>query len=353
MHYHRRNRAHAPFVTRVAAILLPLLVVTSAAVALAGSHDPPFVRSDYPPTQVVDETYALKDGGMLRIDVDDVDVYIREAEGKTSHVGVFVAGPDADRAVEFFEDQLDFAAEMNGNELTISSRGPEHGSASFWQAYRRVQVWMIVSIPSRCNGDITTNDGDLRIDHLDGEITIRTDDGDVDVRSLTGSMIDIRSEDGDISAGTLDATDVEINTSDGDVAAQRIKGTQVSVSSSDGDITVENIEGEDITMRTSDGDVEVKASGKDLKIDCRDGDMQVTLLDAMTVDLVARDGDIDIVVPQSLHLDLELRGDDVRVRGGNLTKGNITNRGVVGSLNDGGPLVRAKTNDGSIALRLR
>ncbi len=71
----------------------------------------------------------------------------------------------------------------------------------------------------------------------------------------------------------------------------------------------------------------------------------------MVLDLKSRNGDIDI--PQALHVDIELRGDNVSVRGGPLNKGNISRRGVQGSLNDGGPLVRAKSNDGRIVLRLQ
>jgi hypothetical protein len=81
------------------------------------------------------------------------------------------------------------------------------------------------------------------------------------------------------------------------------------------------------------------------------GDIHITLLDAMALDLKSRDG--DIVIPQALHVDIELRGDNVSVRGGPLNKGNISRGGVQGSLNDGGPLVRAKSNDGRIVLRLQ
>ena len=120
-----------------------------------------------------------------------------------------------------------------------------------------------------------------------------------------------------------------------------------------GDIAVEHIEGDDIKLRSSDGDIDAAVSGGDLRADCSDGDMQVRLLKAMSVDLKSKDGDIDIIVPDSFSLDVELKGEDVTVRGGNLTKGNVSRRGVVGSLNGGGPLVRAKSNDGTIALRLR
>jgi hypothetical protein len=334
------------------AVILTLFAMLCAVAAAAGTQGPSFIRTDHPSKTVFDQQFSLKEGGVLRVDVDDMDVYVKETNGQ-SRVEVFVAGPDLDRAVQFFEDELGFEAEKNGNDLSLTSVGPRYGSRGFWQRYRNVQCWMIVSVPARFNADIVTNDGDLRIDRLSGDIQIRTDDGDIDVRELTGPTIDIRTSDGDVTGGVLDSKEIDINTSDGDVAADHVKGGRVSVTSSDGNLTIEKVEGEDVSMRSSDGDIEVGASGGDLKIDCRDGDMQVTLLDAMTVDLVARDGDIDIVIPQNLHVDLELRGDDVRVRGGNLTKGSVTDRGVVGSLNEGGPLVRAKTNDGSIALKLR
>jgi hypothetical protein len=342
----------APGVIRAVPLAL-LIAAFSVAAAVAGSDEPAFTQSKYPAQNVVDQEFSLRDGGQLRIDVDDMDIFVKRTDGKKSRVQVFVAGPDPERALEYFEEHLNFELGESDNELTMTSDGPHSHWESFWRRYRRIHIWAIVSVPAKFNADIRTDDGDLRVDALEGRIALRTEDGDVETRDLRGPSIQIKSSDGDILATSLEADEIVIDTSDGDVAGKRFQAKRISLGSSDGDIAVERLDGLDISAQTSDGDIEIGASGKELRVSCSDGDMQITLFEAMAVDLKARDGDIRLDIPQSLHVDLELRGDDVSVRGGSLTRGDISRRGVLGSLNDGGPLVRARSGDGSIALRLR
>jgi len=339
---------------RVFWLVIVIMLAVCAPMAIAGSDEPSFVKSQYDSEKVVAEEFSLKSGAQLRIDVDDMDIYVKKTDGQKSRVEVFVAGPDRERALEFFNEHLNFEAVEDKGELRITSQGPRYHDGSFWRKYRNVDVWAIISVPASCDADITTNDGDLRVDDIEGDIKIRTDDGDIEIRDIRGPSIDIKSSDGDIVTTALEASEeLLVSTSDGDIEADRFQAKRVSVKTSDGDIVVEHIEGEDLTLRSSDGDIEVGVSGGDLSAECSDGDMRVNLVSAMSVDLRSRDGDIDIIVPESLNLDVELKGDDVSVRGGKLTKGNVSQRGVVGSLNSGGPLLRAKSNDGTVALRLR
>ena len=348
-----RTAAVPPSIFSLPALTIALfIVVACVSVAFAGSDDPTFTKSKYPEKKMVDKEFSLTAGGVLRIDVDDMDIHVKNSDGKTSRVQVFVAGPDQERAVEFFEEHLNFELGENDNELTMTSEGPRYHSGSFWKKYRRVHIWAIVTVPSRFDADITTDDGDLRVDALEGRIKIRTEDGNIEARDLRGSSIDVKSSDGDVTTSSLEADEVIVDTSDGDIIGERFHAKHITVRTSDGDIMIERLEGGEISIRSQDGDIEVGVSGDELTASCSDGDMEVTLFDAMAVDLRARDGDIRLSIPQSLHVDLELKGDDVSVRGGTLTKGDVSSRGVVGSLNKGGPLVRAKSNDGTIALRL-
>jgi FlaG/FlaF family flagellin (archaellin) len=321
---------------------------------LAGTDEPDFIKSKHPSQKVVDQEFSLKAGGQLRIDVDDIDVYVKKSDGAKSRVQVFVAGSNEEKALEYFEEHSGFELEEDNNELVMSSTGPSSFWGSSWHKHRNVRIWAVVSVPSRFDADISVEDGDLRVDDLDGDITIRSADGDIETRDLRGPSITIKTSDGDILAKSLEAKDeIVVSTSDGDIDGGRLYAKRVSVSTSDGDISIEHLEGDDIKLRSSDGDMEVGVAGGKLRADCSDGDIDIKLLDAVAIDLKSRDGDIDIVIPQALNLDINLEGDNVSVRGGNLTNGNVSRRGVEGSLNNGGPLVRAKSNDGRIVLKLQ
>jgi len=319
--------------------------------ALAGTDEPDFTRSKRPTKKVVDREFALEAGGQLRIDVDDMDVYVKTHTGGKSRIEVYVSASSEEKALEWFEQDSGFELEQSNNELVMSTAGRSRFWGSTW---RSVRMWAIVSVPARFNADISTEDGDLRVDDLQGDMTIRTEDGDIDARNLRGPSIDLKTSDGDILAKSLTAdNELVVRSSDGDISGDRFQAKRLAVSTSDGDIGVGHLEGSDIEIRSSDGNIEAGVSGEALHADCSDGDIHITLLDAMAVDVKSRDGDIDIVIPQALHVDIDLRGDDVSVRGGTLKNGNVSRRGVEGSLNDGGPLVRAKSNDGRIVLRLQ
>jgi hypothetical protein len=344
-----RHISFGPAALIPAAALAVALCVPSP---LAGmeTDEPEFTRSKRPTHKVVDREFELEAGGQLRIDVDDMDVYIKKNTGDKSRVEVYVSASSEEKAREFFERDSGFELEERDNELVMSTAGRSRFWSNFWRSTR---MWAIVSVPARFDADVTTVDGDLRVDDLQGDIAIRTEDGDIDARGLRGPSIDIKTSDGDIVGRSLTADDeLVVRSSDGDIIADRFQAERVAVNTSDGDIEVSHLEGDDIEIRSSDGNIEIVVSGKALRADCSDGDIRVTLLDAMAVDLKSKDGDIDIVVPQGLHVDIDLRGDDVSVRGGTLKNGNVSRRGVEGSLNDGGPLVRAKSNDGTIVLRL-
>jgi DUF4097 and DUF4098 domain-containing protein YvlB len=332
----------------VAAALFVALVPIS--VGIAGSDEPSFTRSKYPTEKEIDREFSIGPGGTLEIDVDDMDIYIKESKNDRCRVEVFLAGPDRERALEYFEEKLRVAVRAEGNTLLLESNEAHFHTPWSWNRYNRVRVWAIVSVPRKFDANVYTEDGDLRINALDGVVKVRSEDGDLELRELRGPSVDVETCDGDIIAGTFDADEITVRTSDGDIVAKRFRGDRLALKSSDGDIRIKRADAGDIRIDTSDGDIEIGASGSDLSIDCSDGDMRVQLFSVMNVDLSAADGDITIRMPRSLDVDLNLRGEDVYISGRVSIEGRVSDRSVVGSLNNGGPLIRAKTSDGSIEL---
>jgi DUF4097 and DUF4098 domain-containing protein YvlB len=342
---------HGSFAGGTAAVLLAVCLAWFSPPA-ADPDEPGFINSRHPSEEVFSGNFDVSAGGALEVEVDDMDVYIKESSDGRSHVEVYVTGPNLDRSREYFQEELYFDAKARNNTLIVESEDPKYHGGDFWRRYRNVQIYVIISVPARLDAEIFTDDGDLRIDRLDGDIRIKTEDGDVEVITLSGS-IDIDSSDGDIVLGELDAQEIFIETSDGDLRASKLKAGRVGMKTSDGDIEIERVDAEQIKIESSDGDIELGVSGGELRARCSDGSISVNMFSEMAVDLTARDGDIRIEIPKSVRAELNLRGEDVSLRGGAKINGRVSDRSIVGSLNDGGPLVRAKTDDGSIALAIR
>jgi len=302
-------------------------------------------------TKMFDETFALNKGGRLEVDVEDMDVYVKKASGE-SRVQVFVGGSDKERAIEYYEEHFDFSAELDGNTLRIESEDPSHHSWRFWEHYKNIDMRVVVEVPAEIDADIRSADGDVDIEELSGEFRLRTADGDVKAPRLSGPSIEIKTADGDIDLGEVESSgEIKINTADGDLTADSFSADRVSLSSADGDVEVDHIKARRVTLATADGNIEVGAEGGQLSARCADGDLSIRLRGEMDVDLTTVDGDVELTVPGRMGADLELYGEDVHVSGDIRVEGRISDRRVVGSINDGGHKIKVKTHDGRISVR--
>ncbi len=332
----------------VLALAVVTLSIAALATTLAMADDRGSDSEKNKKQKVFDEEFSLRSGGELHIDVDDMDIHVKTGSGRKSSVQVFVSGRNREKAREFF-DEMRFDARVEGNRLVIESHEPRFTGWISWN--RNIHVWAVVSIPEKTDADIKTEDGDVYVDDLNGKACVRTEDGDLEFSEIRGPSIEIRTEDGDVSARFLEADEVTVATEDGDLQIDRIKGVRIRMSTSDGDIDTSRIEADDISVEVSDGDVEIGVSGRRLSVECSDGDMRVTILNEMELELRADDGDIELNIPKNVRADLDLQGGRVSVLGKIAVKGKMSKHSIRGSINDGGPLIRVKTSDGSILVR--
>lgn len=334
--------------------LATLAVVTLSAVVVAAAFAAPGDRDTDRETRaknkLFSEEFSFKAGGQLVVDVDDMDIRIETGSGTGGSVEVYGRGSNRERVQEYFE-KLSFEARMDGNKLIIQSDQPHYEHHSFWRYVRGVHLLAVITVPERTDLDIDTEDGDVRLDKVSGRARIHTEDGDLELSEIRGPSIDVETEDGDVRAELLEGDEITLMTEDGDVQVGRIKGSRVRVTSSDGDIELRQIDADDVSIDADDGDIEITVAAKKLTAECSDGDLVVTLLKEMKVDLRTDDGDIEINIPKNIGADLDLRGGHVSVRSKIAIKGDISRRSIRGEINDGGPAIRAKSDDGTILVR--
>jgi DUF4097 and DUF4098 domain-containing protein YvlB len=295
---------------------------------------------------VFDETFEVKSGGQLRLDVNDMDVEIK-AGSDEGRVVVTLRG-DLEKARERFEES-NFKARLEGNTLIVETQ--KHKKWVSWSWSSGGGIHISVTVPEKFDVAVKTDDGDVVAGNIEGEIELRTSDGDVDLGELTGPTIMVKTSDGDVMAKSLEGGDIEIRSSDGDIIVDRLDGDDVSASTSDGDVTLKKVNATSISVRSSDGDLNIGASGGELRAKTSDGNIDVRIGGKTAVDLSTSDGDIVIRAPSDLGAELDLRGEHVKLGGKIALQGEVSKRSISGTLGGGGPLVRARTSDGSIAIR--
>ncbi len=260
---------------------------------------------------MLERSFDVTAGGMLSVNVGDGDVEVRSGSEGSAAVKVYVQARDTDWGREVFE-RMQFAVGAQGERLTVRARDANISDYE-GREHRGVGVLVQITVPERFDLDVHTADGDVDIGRVDGRVDIRTSDGDIVVGAL--------------------------------------RGPEVSIETSDGDVTAESLQADRVTVRTSDGDVSVSVAGSETRITTGDGDINLDLLAEGEVTLRTGDGDITVYASPTLRADLELHGGDVQVQSEIQIVGRIDRSGARGQLNGGGPLLVARTGDGTISIR--
>ncbi len=331
----------------------------------------------------------VANGQELVVNVGDADVTLNTTSSTLARVEIWLDGKNMSKAKDYYNSRNYRANETNDG-LEVLSDKEEDWSLWSWQKRGGAQVSIVVNIPAEFDLSVHTSDGDILADSFVGDAALRSSDGDIRLRDLTGKTIDVRTSDGDIEAGSLDAPDVSVRTSDGDIQIDDVVAEKALIRTSDGDVVVRDIIAE-ATVQTSDGDVRfetvtgrsfsAKSSDGDLHIGeitsptsslstsdgsiridegsgdisatSSDGDITVHLLAPGEVNLRTSDGDIQITSSGELAADVDLRGESVRLSTSFSFDGDMRKNSAEGSVNGGGRLIRAKASDGRVQLASR
>jgi hypothetical protein len=162
---------------------------------------------------------------------------------------------------------------------------------------------------------VGTQDGSIAIQDAAGDVTVRTDTGQIDLESITGTVAAL-SQDGSITATTLDKS-VTAVTDTGPISLTDVTGT-VSARTKDGAITIDRVNGS-VTAQTDTGPISGEGlAGTRTRAETSDGSITLRLTAAQDVDAHTVTGPIELTVPPT----------------------------------DGGYRVQTKTNTGSTAVNI-
>ena len=228
-------------------------------------------------------------------------------------------GPNPESAAALL-DHLVVDAKQEGQTVRLEVRsdsGWKWDDKSFGP--RRLESDVEIRVPLKTDLELTTRDGRIVIEKVEGTIRAETDDGRVRLRDITG--------------------EVRARTSDGSIVGIGLDGT-IDVATEDGRIELEG-RYQKLKAVTSDGSI---------KIRCSDG-TPPPVEDWM---IRSSDGSISVTFPENLSADLEASTADGRiVKELRFTEVRGDKRWLKGKLGEGGSLIYVKTSDGRITLRSR
>ncbi len=196
---------------------------------------------------------------------------------------------------------------QNGNDITIGQR---HGDNDL---FHNISIDYDVTLPRSSNIDATTGSGDMEIQDVGTSLKAQTGSGSIRAKGVQGQAI--------LGTGS---GDVELNhAGPGDIKAETGSGT----------LRLSGVVG---ALRASTGSGDIRIDGQpntDWKVSTGSGSIQLALGSSSRFNLDADTGSGTIHVDQPITM-----------------QGNLNRHHISGSVNGGGPTIRANTGSGDITI---
>jgi hypothetical protein len=212
-----------------------------------------------------------------------------------------------------------------GNIIRI---GDEHGSEYF----RHASIDYEITTPTNTMLTAESGSGDLQLSNLSGTVRGHTGSGSIRADKLgAGSKLDTGS-------GTIEATNlmgsVTLETGSGDLRASLTSAGDVVASTGSGSINLTNVQGA-VKAETGSGTLEISGQPTSpWKLETGSGDISMRLGGSahFTLDAETGSGSVKSDLPLTL-------------------RGSLDKHHVVGTVNGGGPTIKAETGSGDIHIQ--
>ncbi len=261
-------------------------------------------------------------GDDLRVTGDDTDAGSIAVRAKAAAWGRSQA--EADEAIA----KVGVRLEQEGDTWYVKS-GLEQAP------HGRVRVDYEITLPRHMSVSVSSASGDIWIEELDGEQSIKTLSGDISVADLgsdpTTTQV-MKTKSGDVVGGALTG-EICLSSLSGDVEINGFAG-YLQVATQSGDITIQDGSGS-VQLKTMSGDIDAALSTLDKKpisITSVSGDIELEIPSGSAVDVTAKSVSGDVGV--EIDLDVEKRTEHL----------------VVGVANGGGLELAATSVSGDISI---
>lgn len=235
------------------------------------------------------------------------------------------------------------------------------------------RVVVEVLIPGKFDVDVEVEDGGVEVrEKIEGDVRILSGNGGIDVDQVKGTYIDIESKEGDVKAGVLQGNlsvrsragvvelgrvqgpNVKIACDGSDVRVNALYATRATIRTREGGVKLEGAQGH-TRIRTVEGDVRVRGVEGRLEVETDSGDVNVGLSVPEVVNVRSRSGDVTVGVAErraemvaeagaGLEVEEGILSGVVKEDGGKVIKGEVRGQGE-GEGEVGSVYVRAPNGD--------
>ena len=245
------------------------------------------------------EEYSLNSDGTIHLSSSDAQVSIKGTN--RSNVHLKIDKTESVRGMSSKRRDFEVNVEERSGDLYIAER--EGRGVTFMVGSYSVDYEIEIEMPMTGSLRIKGDDNDYVIRSIHGEISIRTNDGDIELIECNGDKFDIEMEDGDL----------------------RMDGGKGSFYArvDDSDIDIRNGNFESLEIRAEDGNVSVETSLKDsgiYEVSADDADIEfVVLAGGGRFNVLKDDGRVsagaafDTISETESRAQLELNGGDAEV----------------------------------------
>ena len=308
----------------------------------------------------LDKTFNVSPNGTVRVDAESANVTVKSGGNAQVHVQIQFEGSSST-----LED-LDLSAEASSQGVDVEAK--HHGSG--WRSWFNFGNWsraeITIFVPDQYNVDVKTSGGNINVENVRGRATGSTSGGDVRVRSVTGP-VRMHTSGGRIAVSDIQS-DTVIETSGGSIEASRVTGS-LNAQTSGGSIHVSEIRGK-VTASTSSGSVDARQVVGDVRLSSSGGSIHAEADGSISADTSG--GRIDVVLHGtnrgisastsgggiSINIPANTAASiDAATSGGSVTsdlpiaRAESGEKRLEGTLNGGGPLIKARTSGGGIQIR--
>jgi DUF4097 and DUF4098 domain-containing protein YvlB len=253
------------------------------------------------------KTFSVSGHARVRVETDDGAVRVSTGDIKQVEIRVVYQGYKLDR-------DLRVSTKQDGDSVDVTAK--THSGWSWGIGVRHSELRVEIHMPKDADLEVTSGDGSVDADSINGSLQIHTGDGHITVQNAKGD-IHLRAGDGSIEGRGLDGR-LEAATGDGHI----------------------NIEGrfDALNIKTGDGSVTARASG---------GSKVVSSWSIHT-----GDGSVDLELPGNLQANIDASTHDghISLDIPVLVEGTFSSSRINGKMNGGGAPIVVSTGDGSIHL---
>lgn len=217
--------------------------------------------------------------------------------------------------------------QQNGNIVIIGSH--DHNDNSL---FRNISIDYDIKTPKSTTLKADTGSGDLRISDIDGTVSAESGSGNVDIHNI-GPNARLGSGSGNIRADGIRGG-ASLETGSGDIELRQQAAGDVKAQTGSGSIHIHEFHG-GLRAGTGSGDITVDGMpSADWRLDTGSGSVHLNVGSSARFALNAETGSGSVHVEQPLTM-----------------QGSINKHHIMGTVNGGGPTIKAETGSGDITIQ--